>query len=195
MIPAFRRGRFQSGAPRRTVGIQTRTGTISPTVIYGSVNPPVYSRIPRAARTLLDVGCGDGTLGRKLHSEWGVQVTGITHSTAEAELARTRLVKVVVADLNDFDPVGLGQFDCIVCSHVLEHLHAPGELLRRMQGNFSSGGCLIVALPNLLHWRQRLALLRGRFRYTEGGLMDRTHLRFFDWETAAGLLRDTGYEL
>lgn len=62
-----------------------------------------------------------------------------------------------------------------------------------LHGCLKPGGLLIVALPNVLHWKQRLQFLRGRFRYTEGGLMDSTHFRFFDWSTCAELLRDAGY--
>ena len=43
-----------------------------------------------------------------------------------------------------------------------------------------------------MHYRQRLAFLAGRFRYTDGGLMDRTHYRFFDWVTARDLVREAG---
>jgi hypothetical protein len=54
---------------------------------------------------------------------------------------------------------------------------------------------LIVALPNALHWKQRFEFLSGRFRYTDGGPMDRSHLRFFDWESAYLLLQDTGLQV
>jgi len=162
-------------------------------VIYGSVNPPLFQRIPRSARRVLDVGCGDGTLSRAIKAEWDAAVVGITHSAEEAERGRSVLNEVVVADLETYDPTPLGQFDVIICSHVLEHLSHPQRWLQALQGSFRPGGALIVALPNVLFWRQRLEFLRGRFRYTQGGLMDSTHLQFFDWETAATLLTRAGY--
>ncbi len=164
-------------------------------MIYGSVNPPVFARLPRTARTLLDVGCGDGTLARAIRAEWPAQITGITHSAEEAARARDVMERVVVADLDRFDGAGLRQFDCVVCSHVLEHLVDPWQLLRGLRPHLNPGGTLIVALPNLLFWRNRLAMLGGNFRYTDGGLMDRTHCKFFDWQTAAELVTQTGFEL
>jgi len=164
-------------------------------VIYGSVNPPVFARLPRTARRVLDVGCGDGTLARAIRAEWPAAVVGITHSAAEAARGRDVFEQVVVADLETYDPTPLGMFDVVICSHVLEHLTAPERLLRTLRDRLAPGGTLLVALPNVLFWRQRLELLRGQFRYTDGGLMDRTHLRFFDWETAAALVRDAGYEI
>lgn len=164
-------------------------------MIYGSVNPPVFARIPRTARTLLDVGCGDGTLARVIRGEWPAAVSGITHSTEEAARARDVMESVLVTDLNRFDGAGLGQFDCVICSHVLEHLVDPWQLLRTLRPHMNPGGTLIVALPNLLFWRNRLAMLAGNFRYTDGGLMDRTHCKFFDWRTAAELVTQAGFTL
>jgi hypothetical protein len=47
---------------------------------------------------------------------------------------------------------------------------------------------LIVALPNLLHWKSRLRLLFGRFDYAESGLMDRTHVRWYSFASAQRML-------
>lgn len=164
-------------------------------MIYQSINRAVFERIPRAARSLLDVGCGGGVFGAAVKSARACAVVGVTYSEAEAVQARERLDRVVVADLNDFEPAGLGTFDCIVCSHVLEHLHDPQQVLSRLRACLAPGGVLLVALPNVLFWKQRLEFLRGRFRYTEGGLMDRTHVRFFDWHSADQLVRDAGFEV
>ena len=41
----------------------------------------------------------------------------------------------------------------------------------------------------------RLALLCGRFKYAERGILDRTHLRFYTRSSAKRLLRNSGYEM
>jgi SAM-dependent methyltransferase len=100
-----------------------------------------------------------------------------------------------VADLNQFQPAGLGRFDCVVCSHVLEHLCWPERFLVAARPLLAPGGRLVIALPNVLAWRQRMAFLAGRFRYADGGLMDRTHFRFFDWSSAQDLVGEAGYRV
>lgn len=165
------------------------------TTVYDSVNPPVLSRVPKSTKRLLDVGCGAGALGRQIKQTINCEVVGVTYSEAEVALASQWLDQVFLGDLNCFDTEELGRFDCIICSHVLEHLCYPQKLLTQLSNNLTPDGMLIVALPNVLHWKQRLEFLRGRFKYTDSGLMDRTHFRFFDWETARELLEQSGYTI
>lgn len=162
-------------------------------MVYAAVNRPVLERVPSAAARVLDIGCGTGALGRELKGRRACEVVGVTHSEEEADEARRHLDDVLVRDLNDFDPREAGSFDCVVCSHVLEHLYRPERLLGSLRGALRPGARLIVALPNVLHWRQRVEFARGRFRYTEGGLMDSTHYRFYDWTTARALLAGSGF--
>jgi SAM-dependent methyltransferase len=169
--------------------------TAAPDRIYSGVNPVVFARIPTSATAVLDLGCGDGTLGRAIKARAPCRVVGVTFSQAESAHAEATLDAVVRADINTADLASLGRFDVIVCSHILEHLVDPKSVLRRLRNNVAPGGRVIVALPNPLLWRQRLAFLAGRFRYTEGGIMDDTHLRFFDWKTARELIEGAGYTI
>lgn len=164
-------------------------------MIYESINRQVLECVPRSSKHVLDLGCGTGVFGKRLRETLGCRVTGVTYSQEEAKLAQPRLNEVVVGDLNEFDPQTVRDVDCAVCSHVLEHLYRPEHLLSRLARALPRGGTLVVALPNVLQWRQRLRFLGGRFRYTDGGLMDRTHYRFFDWNTAQGLLREGGFRV
>jgi len=166
---------------------------ITPILEYGALNRPVLDAIPTSVRGVLDLGCGTGSLGRAIKARQVVEVTGVTYSSTEAEMARRYLDRVIVTDLNTFSPTDLGRFDCIICSHILEHLYWPDHVLRAMVPLLEPGGRLFVALPNSLVWRQRVRFLRGEFRYTDGGLMDRTHFRFFDWTSARALVASAGF--
>jgi 2-polyprenyl-3-methyl-5-hydroxy-6-metoxy-1,4-benzoquinol methylase len=121
-------------------------------------------------------------------------VTGITFSKEEAELAGSALDRIIAVDLDEFvPPEDFGRFDVVICSHVLEHLRRPKELLQALKGCLRSNGRLIVSLPNALHWRARAAFLMGNFKYTEGGVMDTTHLRFYDRDTCRELVAQSGF--
>jgi SAM-dependent methyltransferase len=72
--------------------------------------------LPEGARTLLDVGCGDGALTNALAEDF--EVTGVDLS--EAALAHVRTTSVV-ASATDL-PFGEDSFDVVLSSQVLEHL-------------------------------------------------------------------------
>lgn len=167
--------------------------------MYEALNSDVLARIPRSSRRVLDVGCGTGSLGERLGARQERRVVGVTRDLAEARSALRRLDAVIVADLDR----GLAlsgspatpAFDAVVLSHVLEHLREPRAILLAVRKLLGPDGAVVVAVPNALHWRVRWQLARGRFRYTDGGTLDRTHLRFFDLAGARDLLPSCGFRL
>jgi 2-polyprenyl-3-methyl-5-hydroxy-6-metoxy-1,4-benzoquinol methylase len=159
------------------------------------INQPVLSLVPGNTRRLLDLGCGNGWLGREVKKKGDCYVVGITISPEEEAMAAQHLDRVIVCDLNNFDLSKLGEFDCIVCSHILEHLYQPQELLKRLRNNLTLDGVLVVALPNIVFWKHRWEFLNGHFRYVEATAKDWGHFRFFDWYTAGELLEDNGYRI
>ena len=54
------------------------------------------------------------------------------------------------------------------------------------------GGSLVLSVPNIAYITMRWSLLRGGFTYTDTGLLDRTHLRFYTHDTLHALLADLG---
>jgi SAM-dependent methyltransferase len=163
--------------------------------MYKAINHPVFSYLPDNAKRVLDIGCGAGNLGAFIKKSKECEIVGITYSQLEMEQASKILDQALMVDLNTLKLPDLGQFDCIICSHILEHLYQPQHFLEKLHDYFTPDGKLIVALPNVLHWKQRLEFLQGNFKYTDGGLMDQTHFRFFDWQTAQDLLTQSGYQI
>lgn len=118
-------------------------------------NPPVVDAIPLSAVTVLDIGCGAGDNARLLASRSKI-VDGVTLSETEALAARQWCRRVVVADLEDGLPSEFASdgYDACICSHVLEHLRWPGNLLREIRSRLTpmrpGVPQLVVALPNIM---------------------------------------------
>jgi 2-polyprenyl-3-methyl-5-hydroxy-6-metoxy-1,4-benzoquinol methylase len=154
-------------------------------------NPGVVALVDRDARNVLDVGCGSGDTAALLRArDPNKRLYGITASSAEARAAAKHMQACWVADLDGEVPMETAelQYDVLIFSHVLEHLRDPQLVLKRLVRLLRPGGTCVIAVPNVMVWRQRWLFLLGRFEYQEHGIMDETHLRFFSFETAARYL-------
>ena len=162
---------------------------------YETDRPDVQALVPRSAGRILDLGCASGALGAALKRRQGAEVVGIELDPGYARDAEDRLDRVVCADLVAGLEEDLGTFDCVVAADVLEHLRDPEPVLRMLRRYVRPGGRLVVSLPNVAHASVRAALLVGRFPYRETGILDRTHLRLFTFETAQELVRSAGFRV
>jgi SAM-dependent methyltransferase len=144
---------------------------------------------------VLDLGCATGALSRVL-SERGCQVVGIDDDAEAAKLASEYCEQVIVGDVEELDlDVELGdrRFDVIVAADVLEHLRSPEATLTALRPFLAPGGYLVVSVPNVAHGSVRLALLNGSFPYSEVGLLDSTHLRFYTRASFVEMLVGGGF--
>jgi 2-polyprenyl-3-methyl-5-hydroxy-6-metoxy-1,4-benzoquinol methylase len=158
----------------------------------------VLEEVPDGAR-VLDVGCATGYLAAEL-TRRGCTVDGIEFDPVAAEQARAHCREVVIGDLEaPATQAAVAQMltrarpDVIVCADVLEHLRDPWAVLAWLRTLLAPGGRAVISVPIIAHWTARRALLRGRFDYTNYGLLDRTHLRFFTRASAAELARRAGF--
>lgn len=166
---------------------------VSHKIYQHSGNQAVVDLVPAEARAILDVGCGAGGNARLLRLR-GAVVDGVTLSPAEADLARAECRSVWLHDLEDGLPAeATGPYDAVLCSHVLEHLRFADAVLRGARSVLRPGGALVVALPNMLFYRNRLRLLCGQLEYESGGLMDETHFRWYSFASAQRLLARHGF--
>lgn len=144
----------------------------------------------RSGLDVLDVGCGFATTSQHIRTR-GNRVTGIESAAEAVEVARKRIDDVVAADLHAAD-LGERRFDAILFADVLEHVAWPAEVLTRYLGVLAPGGSVFVSLPNIGLWSVRMSLAFGRFHYTDTGVLDRTHLRFFTRSSARALIEEAG---
>jgi 2-polyprenyl-3-methyl-5-hydroxy-6-metoxy-1,4-benzoquinol methylase len=153
--------------------------------------------IPEAATTILEVGCGDGAFGAALKQNRSAHITGIEPFADAARIAETRLDKVITGDVEAGLKTIEGQaFDCIVCNDVLEHLIDPWHIVRQLRTHLHPGGHLVASIPNMLHFEvMKDLLIHGTWVYTDQGVLDRTHLRFFTRRTIRSLFESAHLEV
>jgi 2-polyprenyl-3-methyl-5-hydroxy-6-metoxy-1,4-benzoquinol methylase len=108
----------------------------------------------RSGGRLLDVGAGNGAFLQRM-AALGWQVEGVDTDSAAARRAEELGLSVHVGTLESLrypDDV----FDAVTLSHVIEHVHEPGPLLRECCRVLKPGGRLAVVTPNGDSWGYRL---------------------------------------
>jgi glycosyltransferase involved in cell wall biosynthesis/SAM-dependent methyltransferase len=148
-------------------------------------------------KRVVDFGCATGYFAELLNRK-GCTVTGVEINPDAAEVAKQYCQEVKVADLDFASVVEIfpsQEFDVAVFGDVLEHLRNPWKVLEETKHILKKDGFVVASIPNIAHGSIRLALLQGRFDYSEVGILDNTHLRFFTRKTVEDLFESSGYLL
>jgi 2-polyprenyl-3-methyl-5-hydroxy-6-metoxy-1,4-benzoquinol methylase len=167
---------------------------VKPAGYYGNDRPDLVADLPRPLGRVLDVGCGEGAVGRLLRAEGAERVAGIEIDPASATVAREAYDQVEEGAVEAVLPRLEGPFDKVLCYDVLEHLVDPAVVLSRLRELVAADGRLHVSTPNARHWSLAGDLIvRGTFGYSEFGHRDATHLRWFTRKDLRHLLDQTGW--
>lgn len=151
----------------------------------------------RAGTKVLDIGCGRGALGEFLKDRIKANVVGIEIVEENYHLAKDRIDQAMLGDFEKMDVSDLkGSFDYIVFSDSLEHMIDSDLVIRKAKELLTPDGQILMAMPNVRNFRVTLPLLfNDEWRYTDEGLLDRTHMRFFTCKSITRLLHEHGLEV
>ncbi|MDR0555724.1 MAG: glycoside hydrolase family 99-like domain-containing protein [Holosporaceae bacterium] len=145
---------------------------------------------------ILDVGCACGDFAVSLKNEKPCEIWGMEYNEKSIEVAKATggFVDVFLVDLNKLDVEDFsdfcGFFDYIVFGDVLEHMLEPQFVVEQFKAFLKKNGFFLISLPNVAHASIKANLLLNNFDYTELGLLDRTHVRFFTYKTICSFLSD-----
>lgn len=159
-----------------------------------SVPGRLAQHVPQGSR-ILDLGCASGKFSAAMVRERGCKVVGVEIDPLAAAAARESGLEVIEADLDQSSLATLTSerhFDRVLLADVLEHLAAPEALLRAAAERVACAGRLLLSIPNISHVDVLLALATDRWQYTDSGLLDRTHIRFFTEHSIRQLVDSAG---
>ena len=152
---------------------------------------------------VLDLGCGRSPVAEVLRDK-GYDYVGTDVDDAALEDVAGRgfevhplSLTVAANDLAAAIKVILGdrRLGAVLALDVLEHLEHPDEALRAVASVAAEhpGAQLVVSIPNVTHVDVGAKLLLGRWDLTGTGLLDDTHLRFFNERLIGELLGGSGW--
>jgi 2-polyprenyl-3-methyl-5-hydroxy-6-metoxy-1,4-benzoquinol methylase len=158
--------------------------------------------VPDDAAVLLEVGCGSGAFAEGLReqrtaADARVEIWGVEMDETAARRASEHLDHVLHGDFAAVrKDLPAGHFDCVVLNDVIEHVLEPGDLLQSLRPLLKPGGFLVASIPNVRYFFNVVDLaVHGRWDYTDEGILDRTHLRFFTRSSMIRLLEESGFSV
>lgn len=114
--------------------------------------------IPQGA-SVLDLGCGDGSLLRFLKEERDIRGYGVEISDNNIETCILNGVNVIQSDLDSgLSGFESNSFDFVILSQTLQATRHTEPLMQEMLRVGRQG---IVSFPNFGYWKNRVDILRG----------------------------------
>jgi methionine biosynthesis protein MetW len=112
---------------------------------------------------LLDVGCGFGGIAATLAREFELSdVYGLDLDPRVIAEAQEKGLHAIQHDLNEAPlPYPDDAFDIVTCFGVLDYFPYFDDPIVEVSRVLRAGGLVVVSLPNLASWHNRLSLLLG----------------------------------
>jgi 2-polyprenyl-3-methyl-5-hydroxy-6-metoxy-1,4-benzoquinol methylase len=159
---------------------------------YADRYDTLESLLPEERRRILDVGSGPGLFldtGRKR----GWDVLGIEPSVQAAAHSRSLGLEIVEEFLTAETAKGLGRFDAIHMSEVLEHIPNPIDFLGICSTLLNPGGVICIVVPNDYNPLQQV--LREQDGYAPWWLAPPHHLNYFTPSSLGAFVTRAGYDV
>lgn len=160
-----------------------------------SSNPlRVISDIISDGKKILDIGCGNGILGRLVKRRNPLaRIRGV-----EPSLERDcpglydyeRYFQGYLSNALHLD--WIVENDCFVFADVIEHIPYPDEILHELVNKTASTSRYVFSVPNIGYFDNRIRHLKGEWKYSESGILESTHLRFFTLSSFIEMLKHVG---
>tara|TARA_R110002167_G_scaffold11308_9_gene50146 strand:- start:263 stop:907 length:645 start_codon:yes stop_codon:yes gene_type:complete len=164
---------------------------------FNHERPEMLAYMPKDAKTLLDIGCGEGNFAAHIKQQYTLEAWGIELMAIPGAEAKKKLDKVFIGPCEEFlEQLPDGYFDVIYCNDVLEHLVDPYTVLSVLKGKLTERGVVISSIPNIrYHDAFKKLILQKNWEYEGHGIFDKTHLRFFTKKSISKMYTDQGYRI
>ena len=164
---------------------------------YDNVRLEMLEFLPKDAKRVLDVGCGNGAFAEIIKERNNAEVWGIEYMEPHGKDAQKKLDKVFIGKCEDFiEDLPDGYFDVVYFNDVLEHLVDPYWVIEIIKRKLSKNGKIISSLPNVRFYKTFMRVLINKdWKYEDYGIMDRTHLRFFTKKSIRRMYEELGFEV
>ena len=134
--------------------------------------------------TVLEFGSATGYFTRHLKEQLNCKVYIVELDKESFDHAILYAQDGICEDIEEYRWAELFKnmkFDYIIFLDVLEHLLHPENVLKKCDNFLTDDGSIIFSIPNIAHNSVLIDLFNNKFKYTEMGLLDNSHIRFFTY--------------
>jgi len=170
-------------------------------IYFDNVRKDLLDLIPddNKNKTILEIGAGGANTliyAKKngyAQNIYGVELFKIENSNQTNSL----LEKFILGDIEKTElPFENNKFDVIICGDVLEHLIDPYTIIAKLKSFLKDDGVIIASIPNIREYKtMKTIFFKGDFKYTDSGILDKTHLRFFTKKNMIDLFKNNNYTI
>ncbi len=152
----------------------------------------------RENSTILEFGCAKGYVGNYLKNNKSCELYAVEYFQEYAEVAKEYYNDIWVGDIENFnwvDKFANIEFDYILLMDVLEHLRNPEIVLEKIKQFMGKNTEIIISVPNIANNAVIMELMDNEFKYSENGILDRTHLKHFTYKSLCKTVKEIGFNI
>lgn len=151
---------------------------------FAAANRYLLEIMPRNPNNkILEIGAGVGNtllLAKELNlakETVGVELVKLENSNQNHK----NIDRFIIGNIEEIElNLEKDYFDVIIAGDVLEHLINPWNAVNKLSKHLKKGGVFVVTIPNIREFLTITTLIfKGDFKYSDTGILDKTHLRFF----------------
>jgi 2-polyprenyl-3-methyl-5-hydroxy-6-metoxy-1,4-benzoquinol methylase len=153
--------------------------------------------VPISAQKILEIGCGCAEFSLQIKKRQPCEIWGVELDKESAKKAEKIVDNLLCGDISQLlDTLPDAYYDCIVMNDVIEHLTDPESILMKLSSKLNSSGMFVLSVPNVRFWKNWMNfILKKDWKYTESGILDRTHYRFFTKKSLKRMLQQLHFEI
>lgn len=134
--------------------------------------------------TILDAGCGEGTLLKQLNHKnnilYGMDISKTALENISPPIEEN--IKFLIGDISKQESLPPMKFDLIICSEVLEHLDDDDTAIKNMNNLLNNSGKLIITVP----YKKKYWTLHDDYA---------GHFRRYEWDELIDKLEQNGFTI
>ncbi|CAB4196510.1 metW, methionine biosynthesis protein MetW [uncultured Caudovirales phage] len=164
----------------------------------------VILRNIKPSTRVLDIGCAYGRMTKYLKEQLQC-TTFIAEIDASAGKVASRWADMFFigedGDIENPDfftnlkACGCDNIDYIIFADVLEHVRFSNSILEQSKKILSKDGSVWISIPNIGHNSVLIDLWNNKFNYTDTGLLDNTHIKFFTEDSIKRIVDNCGFKI